>query len=76
MGGGGRPKRVTTRGEAGQHWLAGGVTGRRKRNQGRLAKLHDMRAQHGAMRAALEAAHWQRVYGDEGTVIFERVYKC
>jgi ATP-binding cassette subfamily F protein uup len=29
------------------------VTGRRKRNQGRLAKLHDMRAQHGAMRAAL-----------------------
>jgi ABC transport system ATP-binding/permease protein len=46
-------KRVTTQLKAEQHWLARGVTGRRKRNQGRLAKLHDMRAQHGAMRAAL-----------------------
>jgi hypothetical protein len=30
-------------------------------------------AAHGsAMRAALEAANWRRVYGDERTVIFER----
>ncbi|HEY0958817.1 MAG TPA: ATP-binding cassette domain-containing protein, partial [Novosphingobium sp.] len=31
------------------HWLARGVTARRKRNQGRLAKLHEMRAQRAAM---------------------------
>lgn len=31
------------------HWLERGVTARRKRNQGRLAKLHQMRAQRAAM---------------------------
>ncbi|MEP7130049.1 MAG: ATP-binding cassette domain-containing protein [Sphingomicrobium sp.] len=31
------------------HWLQGGVTARRRRNQGRLAKLHEMRAQRAAM---------------------------
>src|SRR3990170_7692292 len=31
------------------HWLERGVTARRRRNQGRLAKLHDMRAQRAAM---------------------------
>jgi ATP-binding cassette subfamily F protein uup len=31
------------------HWLQRGVTARRRRNQGRLAKLHDMRAQRAAM---------------------------
>jgi ATP-binding cassette subfamily F protein uup len=31
------------------HWLQRGVTARRKRNQGRLAKLHLMRAQRAAM---------------------------
>ena len=30
-------------------WLERGVTARRRRNQGRLAKLHDMRAQRAAM---------------------------
>ena len=30
-------------------WLERGVTARRKRNQGRLARLHDMRAQRAAM---------------------------
>tara|TARA_R110000787_G_scaffold3868_18_gene14974 strand:- start:7051 stop:8868 length:1818 start_codon:yes stop_codon:yes gene_type:complete len=61
-------KRVTTQLKAEQHWLARGVTGRRKRNQGRLAKLHDMRAQHGAMRAALNdrknAAEFSAGVGD------------
>ena len=46
-------KRMTTQLKDEQRWLARGVTGRRKRNQGRLARLHDMRATHGAMRAAL-----------------------
>ena len=31
------------------HWLQRGVTARRKRNQGRLAKLYEMRAQRAAM---------------------------
>src|SRR3546814_10474029 len=31
------------------HWLERGVTARRKRNQGRLAKLWEMRAQRAAM---------------------------
>jgi len=31
------------------HWLQRGVTARRRRNQGRLAKLNDMRAQRAAM---------------------------
>jgi ATP-binding cassette subfamily F protein uup len=31
------------------HWLERGVTARRKRNQGRLEKLYDMRAQRAAM---------------------------
>jgi ATP-binding cassette subfamily F protein uup len=32
-----------------EHWLQRGVTGRRRRNQGRLAKLKEMRAQRAAM---------------------------
>jgi len=32
-----------------EHWLLRGVTGRRRRNQGRLSKLKDMRAERAAM---------------------------
>jgi ATP-binding cassette subfamily F protein uup len=32
-----------------EHWLLRGVTARRRRNQGRLTKLHEMRAQRAAM---------------------------
>jgi ATP-binding cassette subfamily F protein uup len=32
-----------------EHWLLRGVTGRRRRNQGRLTKLHEMRAERAAM---------------------------
>jgi ABC transport system ATP-binding/permease protein len=44
-----------------EHWLQRGVTGRRRRNQGRLAKLKEMRAERAAMTgqqgaAALQAA--------------------
>ena len=38
------------------HWLQRGVTARRRRNQGRLAKLHEMRAQRAAMIGAAGAA--------------------
>ena len=37
-------------------WLERGVTARRRRNQGRLAKLHDMRAQRAATIGAAGAA--------------------
>ncbi|MBB5714223.1 ATP-binding cassette subfamily F protein uup [Sphingomonas aerophila] len=39
-----------------EHWLQRGVTGRRRRNQGRLAKLHEMRAQRAAMMGPQGAA--------------------
>src|SRR4051795_1273479 len=38
------------------HWLQRGVTARRRRNQGRLTKLHEMRAQRAAMLGATGAA--------------------
>ena len=38
------------------HWLQRGVTARRRRNQGRLAKLHEMRAQRAAMLGTVGAA--------------------
>ncbi len=38
------------------HWLQRGVTARRRRNQGRLAKLNEMRAQRAAMIGAAGAA--------------------
>ena len=39
-----------------QHWLERGVTARRKRNQGRLAKLGEMRAQRAAMMGPMGTA--------------------
>jgi ATP-binding cassette subfamily F protein uup len=38
------------------HWLQRGVTARRRRNQGRLAKLNEMRAQRAAMLGAAGTA--------------------
>ncbi|MCA8900180.1 MAG: ABC-F family ATP-binding cassette domain-containing protein, partial [Hyphomonas sp.] len=46
-------RRMETQLKDEQHWLARGVTARRKRNQGRLARLKDMRVQHQQMRSAL-----------------------
>ena len=42
-------QRIDARLKIEEHWLQRGVTGRRRRNQGRLAKLHEMRAQRAAM---------------------------
>lgn len=39
-----------------QHWLARGVTARRKRNMGRLARLHDLRAQHAKQKSLINEA--------------------
>ena len=40
-----------------EHWLQRGVTGRRRRNQGRLAKLKEMRAERAAMLGPQGAAN-------------------
>jgi ATP-binding cassette subfamily F protein uup len=40
-----------------EHWLLRGVTGRRRRNQGRLTKLHEMRATRAAMLGPQGAAN-------------------
>ncbi len=45
--------RMSTQLKAERRWLARGVTARRKRNQGRLAKLTALRQQHAEMRSAL-----------------------
>ncbi len=42
-------------------WLERGVTARRKRNEGRLEKLHDMRAQRAAMIAPIGTAQLKMV---------------
>ncbi|WP_448500896.1 ABC-F family ATP-binding cassette domain-containing protein [Sphingomonas sp.] len=39
-----------------EHWLQRGVTGRRRRNQGRLTKLYEMRAERAAMQGPQGAA--------------------
>lgn len=48
-----RLSRLETKLKAEQHWLARGVTGRRRRNMGRLSKLKDMRAEQARQRSAL-----------------------
>ncbi len=51
------------------HWLQRGVTARRKRNQGRLARLHDMRAQRRGMMGQVGAAKIQLEANDSKTKI-------
>ena len=41
-----RAQRLATKLQAEEHWLIHGVTARRKRNQGRIKKLKDLRDQH------------------------------
>ncbi|MEH3099553.1 ABC-F family ATP-binding cassette domain-containing protein [Sphingomonas adhaesiva] len=52
-----------------EHWLQRGVTGRRRRNQGRLAKLKDMRAERAAMMGPQGAAALQVASDDVKTKI-------
>jgi ABC transport system ATP-binding/permease protein len=49
------------------HWLERGVTARRKRNQGRLEKLHEMRATRAAMLAPAGTAKLGLVKDDSKT---------
>ncbi|MFA7604080.1 MAG: ABC-F family ATP-binding cassette domain-containing protein [Novosphingobium sp.] len=60
------------------HWLERGVTARRKRNQGRLAKLHEMRAQRAAMLNPQGAAKMKLVADEVKTksvIVAEHVTK-
>ncbi|USU08312.1 ATP-binding cassette domain-containing protein [Sphingomonadaceae bacterium OTU29MARTA1] len=52
-----------------EHWLQRGVTGRRRRNQGRLAKLKDMRAERAAMMGPQGAANLATSSDDSKTKI-------
>ncbi|WP_260923154.1 ABC-F family ATP-binding cassette domain-containing protein [Novosphingobium sp. 9] len=61
------------------HWLERGVTARRKRNQGRLAKLWEMRAQRAAMVGPQGAAKLAVVADDSKTksvIVAEKVTKA
>ncbi|RKF21179.1 ATP-binding cassette domain-containing protein [Altericroceibacterium spongiae] len=60
------------------HWLQRGVTARRKRNQGRLEKLHQMRAQRAAMTAPQGTAKMKLASDDVKTksvIVAENVSK-
>lgn len=52
-----------------EHWLQRGVTGRRRRNQGRLAKLKDMRAERAAMMGPQGAANLVTASDDSKTKV-------
>jgi len=51
------------------HWLQRGVTARRRRNQGRLERLHQLRAQRRAMLGAQGTAKLQLEVGDSKTKV-------
>ncbi|MGQ3179335.1 MAG: ATP-binding cassette domain-containing protein, partial [Blastomonas fulva] len=60
------------------HWLERGVTARRKRNQGRLAKLWEMRAARAAMLGPQGTAKLKAVSDDSKTksvIVADRVFK-
>ncbi|MDE2597087.1 MAG: ABC-F family ATP-binding cassette domain-containing protein [Sphingomonadales bacterium] len=60
------------------HWLERGVTARRKRNQGRLEKLWEMRAQRAAMLSPAGAAKMQIASDDSKTksvIVADKVTK-
>src|SRR3569623_1526760 len=52
-----------------EHWLLRGVTGRRRRNQGRLSKLKDMRAERAAMLGPQGAANLVTASDDARTKV-------
>lgn len=52
-----------------EHWLQRGVTGRRRRNQGRLAKLKEMRATRAAMIGPQGAANLATAADDSKTKV-------
>ena len=70
--------RLDTKLKAEARWLERGVTARRKRNQGRLAKLWEMRAQRASMMGAQGAAKLELASDDVKTksvIVAENVSK-
>ena len=66
--------RMSTQLKAEKRWLARGVTARRKRNQGRLAKLNELRQQHAELRSALTAGKADAALtSDSGDLVSKRV---
>ena len=60
------------------HWLERGVTARRKRNQGRLEKLYEMRAQRAAMLSPQGTAKLGLAVDDaksKAVIVADKVYK-
>ncbi len=58
-------------------WLARGVTARRKRNQGRLTKLHQMRARQAEMRSALnERKATAEISADAGSAMSRKLIEA
>ena len=72
-----RLARMQTQLKAEHRWLARGVTGRRKRNQGRLSKLMEMRARHAELRAGLAQGKAGAELGAEsGDVLSKRIIEA
>ena len=58
-------------------WLARGVSARRKRNQGRLGRLREMRAQQAQMRSALnDRRGTATLSADAGDVMSKKLIEC
>ncbi|MEL6386915.1 MAG: ATP-binding cassette domain-containing protein, partial [Pseudomonadota bacterium] len=72
-----RLARMQTQLKAEHRWLARGVTGRRKRNQGRLSNLMEMRARHAELRAGLAQGKAGAELGAEsGDVLSKRIIEA
>ncbi len=66
--------KLETQLKAEERWMARGVTARRRRNQGRLSKVHDMRAEKARRRTELATARGQAALSiDAGDASSKRV---
>ena len=69
--------RLETHLKAEARWMARGVTARRKRNQGRLARVHDMRAKAKELRGqAVAASATANLAADEGQASSRLVFEA
>jgi len=69
-----RLARMQTQLKAEHRWLARGVTGRRRRNQGRLTKLMELRREHAQLRAGLAQSRAGADLGAEsGDLLSKRI---
>ncbi|MBB33977.1 MAG: elongation factor 3 [Hirschia sp.] len=70
-------EKLDTQLKAEARWMARGVTGRRKRNQGRLSRVHEMRATARELRGqALAASAGSNLTADEGQASSKLVFEA